>query len=103
MAIQMMETDLTLEAEEDMGLPNGELTTPGLSVQQEGQPEPQSMSLPGLNSEQSKQLLRFLTNLTGSSQQKPSELDTIGAHMAGILTPAITIYNSDADQNYHSS
>jgi len=41
--------------------------------------------LPGLNQEQSKQLLQFLTNLTGGGDQKQLSPETTGSvHMAGM-------------------
>jgi len=43
--------------------------------------------LPGLNQEQSKQLLQFLTNLTAGNEQKQStkEATAYVAHMAGTI------------------
>ena len=44
-------------------------------------------ALPGLNSEQSKQLLQFIANLTTGSEEKQniSEATASADHMAGIL------------------
>ena len=52
--------------------------------------------LQGLNSERSKQLLQFLTNLTSLSQSKQSDQDAITTHMVGINLPSTTVYNSNA-------
>jgi len=53
------------------------------NTHQEPSPEPQMPNLPGLNPEQSKQLLQFLTNLTSSNQSTANEHDNSSAHMAG--------------------
>jgi len=54
------------------------------------------LNLPGLNAEQRKQLVYFLSNLTGSRQQKPTDPENIGAYMVGIITRSTTVYNSNA-------
>ena len=54
------------------------------------------MNLPGLNIEQSKQLYRFLANLTSASQPKTSEQEVNVANMAGISPRLSNTYNTNA-------
>jgi len=61
----------------------------------------QATLVPGLNAEQSKQLLQFMSNLTNSSssssQQKLGDKETVVANMVGIISLSMPIsYNSNA-------